>query len=103
MHYEVEEWGSQPGENDDCWTGHGPFATEAEAIARAKEGSADSSTAYLAVVQVEDKLVGDFLYIHKNPHFRPSDSDGVDEWAREQAMEAGMLHGVEAYNDFMGY
>ena len=28
-------------------------------------------------------------------------SDG--EWQRERAMEAGMLHGVEAYNDEMGY
>jgi hypothetical protein len=25
------------------------------------------------------------------------------EWQHERAMEAGMLHGVEAYNDEMGY
>jgi hypothetical protein len=25
------------------------------------------------------------------------------EWQRERAVEAGMLHGVEAYNDVMGY
>jgi hypothetical protein len=24
-------------------------------------------------------------------------------WAREMAMEAGMLHGVDAYNEVMGY
>jgi hypothetical protein len=24
-------------------------------------------------------------------------------WKREQALEAGMLHGVDAYNDAMGY
>lgn len=24
-------------------------------------------------------------------------------WQRELAMEAGMLHGVDAYNDMMGY
>lgn len=29
---------------------------------------------------------------------------GADnEWLREQAMEAGMLHGIDAYNDMMGY
>jgi hypothetical protein len=26
-----------------------------------------------------------------------------DEWRREQAMEAGMLHGIDAYNEMMGY
>lgn len=26
-----------------------------------------------------------------------------DEWRREQAMEAGMLHGIDAYNEIMGY
>ena len=25
------------------------------------------------------------------------------EWQREQAMEAGMLHGVQGYNEVMGY
>lgn len=24
-------------------------------------------------------------------------------WRREQAMEAGMLHGIDAYNEIMGY
>lgn len=26
-----------------------------------------------------------------------------EEWLKEQAMEAGMLHGIDAYNDMMGY
>ena len=26
-----------------------------------------------------------------------------DDWKREQAMEAGMLYGIDAYNDMMGY
>ena len=25
------------------------------------------------------------------------------EWQHEQAMEAGMLHGIQGYNDIMGY
>jgi len=30
------------------------------------------------------------------------DANDDAEWRREMAMEAGMLHGVEAYNDAMG-
>lgn len=34
----------------------------------------------------------------------PEDDDGDDDdWRREQAMEAGMLHGVQAYNEAMGW
>ena len=29
--------------------------------------------------------------------------DWMEEWRREMAMEAGMLHGVDAYNEAMGY
>ena len=25
------------------------------------------------------------------------------DWQRERAMEAGMLHGIDAYNEIMGY
>jgi len=28
---------------------------------------------------------------------------GDDDWKREQAMQEGMMHGVEAYNDAMGW
>lgn len=31
------------------------------------------------------------------------DDDWMDDWRREMAMEAGMLHGVDAYNEAMGY
>jgi len=31
------------------------------------------------------------------------DAAAYDEMRREMAMEAGMLHGIEAYNDAMGY
>lgn len=32
-----------------------------------------------------------------------ADPAADDEWRREMAMEAGHLHGVEAWNDAMGY
>lgn len=31
------------------------------------------------------------------------DRDDGGDWRRERAMEAGMLHGCDAYNDAMGY
>ena len=32
-----------------------------------------------------------------------NDDDWMEEWRREIALEAGMLHGVDAYNEAMGY
>lgn len=109
--YSVTLWGSNPDttDNDDCWTGD-DFATRAEAIA-----------AYRSVVMFpEDGLAqhlgrGGWEYVMidgpethevtQNPD-RPSCelrrrelARGDREWQRERAMEAGMLHGIEAYND----
>jgi hypothetical protein len=116
--FSVTLWGSNPDEtdNDDCWTGD-DFTTREEAI-----------SAYREVVMFPDhsKLSrvcgprGSWEYVMidgpdnthevtQNPD-RPSCerhrrelAGGDREWQREQALEAGMLHGVEAYNDAMGY
>ena len=115
--FTVTLWGSNPDEtdNDDCWTGD-DFATREEAI-----------RTYREVVMFPDhsKLAcacgprGSWEYVMidgpethevtRNPdrpscarHRRGLARSG-SEWRRERAMEAGMLHGVEAYNDAMGY
>jgi hypothetical protein len=115
--FTVTLWGSNPDEtdNDDCWTGE-DFATREEAI-----------KAYREVVMFPDHSElsracgprGSWEYVMidgpethevtQNPD-RPScerrrrELEGSDaEWRRERAMEAGMLHGIEAYNDEMGY
>ena len=31
------------------------------------------------------------------------DEDDDDDWRQEMAMEAGMLHGINAYNEVMGW
>lgn len=115
--FTVTLWGSNPDEtdNDDCWTGE-DFAAREEAIA-----------AYRGVVMFPDdnKLCkvcgprGSWEYVmidgpethevtqnadrpscnRRRRELERSDRD----WQRERAMEAGMLHGVEAYNDEMGY
>lgn len=116
--FSVTLWGSNPDEtdNDDCWTGE-DFATREEAI-----------RVYREVVMFPDhsKLAqacgprGSWEYVMidgpedthevtQNPD-RPSCerqrrelARSDREWQRERAMEAGMLHGAEAYNDEMGY
>ena len=114
--FTVSLWGSNPDEtdNDDCWTGE-DFATREEAIA-----------AYREVVMFPDHSAlslacgprGSWEYVMidgpetheltQNPD-RPSCerrrrelARSDREWQRERAMEAGMLHGIEAYNDEMG-
>jgi len=37
-----------------------------------------------------------------NPGQHPYFQDATDQWKRELANEAGMLHGVEAYNEVLG-
>ena len=38
----------------------------------------------------------------KNPHYQ-SPKPQMDEWVKESAHQAGMMGGVESYNDYMGY
>ena len=103
--FEVAYWGSHPDEgNDDCFSGQ-DFDTIEDAKAFFKQDPSDTSVAYIELneyVGVLDNGIRqiDTLEIRKNPRFqRVTD----DDWRREQAMEAGMLHGVDAYNEIMGW
>lgn len=54
------------------------------------------------------ELLSNYSFISAPPqdvkYFAPiRDEDVDDEWRREIAQEAGMLHGVDAYNEAMGY
>lgn len=116
--YSVNYWGSHPeAGNDDCWTGK-DFATLDEAVAcylatpaydphplhDASYTALDSSTAYVELCVTGDWTPADGPEVYEvraNPGHKPDKGD--DDWRREMAMEAGMLHGVEAYNDVMGW
>ena len=115
--FSVTLWGSNPDEtdNDDCWTGE-DFTTREEAI-----------TAYREVVMFPDHSPlalacgprGSWEYVMidgpdtheltQNPDRQSCErrrreltrSDA--EWRREIAHEAGMLHGIDAYNDKLGH
>lgn len=95
-------WGSHPDEeNDDCWNGD-TYATLDEARAAFAAECSDKECAYI-------ELDGPNVHeIRANPsydraHVERERRRADLEWQREQAMEAGMLHGIDAYNDEMGY
>lgn len=96
--FSVNEWGSNPDttDNDDCWTGL-DFATLEEALADFnRDENRNLSTRWVCVdgpgVHAVRKLAG-----------RKTHRDDAQDWKRELAMEAGMLHGVDAFNDEMGF
>lgn len=110
MLFSVNYWGSCPDEdNDDCITGE-DFATVQEALAafHAAPSSiakvSDHEVAYIEIDGIEDADLathGLSSRHRKNPTFvRSKDDDG--EWRREQAMQAGMALGIQAYNEHMG-
>ena len=66
----------------------------------------DSSTAYLALgietpTEDSDSVLLEYVFTCKNPNYKPPVAD--DGWRREQAMQAGMGGGCEAYNAVMGW
>jgi len=98
-------WGSHPDEGlDDCSVGD-DFATEAEARAVARDVWAHFDHGYFAsgtrFVEIDGPTANEVLAVPGAPKRRHADDDR--EWQREIAMEAGMLHGAEAYNDAMGW
>lgn len=101
MRFSVDEWGSHPDENnDDCWTGE-EFPTLEEARAAydtLTKGELDKHTAFV-ILSGEGVVIA----IFKNPKFKPSQKDGVDElWRQESQNQAAMEHGVQGWNDYEG-
>ena len=125
MTYAINFWGSHPDEdNDDCWIGseYQDAATALEAFASdpmelamswctvsATEGASTQRMAALASLaqSVRDsayiELDGPNVHgVRKNPYFKRGRKDADDRaWRAERAMEAGMLHGCDAYNDVL--
>lgn len=103
--YSVFWWESHPdNENDDCRTGF-DFDSLEEAIEKFNSDG-DRYTAYIEIDGMTDEQHKSLNIprVRKNPkHVKTRDIDDDSEWRREIANEAGMLHGVEAYNEVMGY
>ena len=98
--FTVLYWGSHPDAgNDDCYSGS-DYASLAEALHAYNDDEliTDSSVAF---VELDGPgITGES--VRPSPFYRPEPSDD-GEWRREQAMEAGMLGGCDAYNDAMGW
>jgi hypothetical protein len=104
MSISVSHWMSHPDlDNDDCSTGE-DFATEAEAVAFYKLDPSDKGIEYVEIdLSDEDCQRLGITRCRKSGNFRPSTKRDSGSWQREIANEAGMLGGVHAYNDAMGY
>jgi hypothetical protein len=109
--YGVNGWGSHPDAGNDDWWTCTDCATlaEAEAAFSAPVTGPDApDVAYVELVRYEGATMAESvmarLRLRRNPGFQPGRADADDgEWQREIAREAGMLHGVDAYNDAMGW
>lgn len=98
--YEVLFWGSHPDDdNDDCWSGSSfqnlDDATEEYWAASKRDG-------YFAELTQDGERIA-VRQIVSDDEIRRDRERADREWRREQAMEAGMLYGIDAYNDYMGY
>ena len=105
MDYTVNLWACKPGTQDLCITGR-DTNTESEAWAmydNARDYFAGEFFEHENELWVE--IIGpdfeDEMCVYKRDKQALCDSD--EEWRHEQAMEAGMLHGIDAYNEMMGY
>lgn len=103
----VSHWGSHPDDNnDDCWYSE-EFETLAEAKAYfySKDGifRRDSSVAYFMLCGPGVETGGTHyeMFAVANPAFKPR-AKSDDDMRHEQAMEAGMGLGCDAYNEVMG-
>jgi hypothetical protein len=110
----VNLWGSHPDDdNDDCWTGE-EFDTLEEAQAAFARPETiecdyfqntmhDRSTVFIEVGRHVGKNGVETLDVRRLRPDSPKRKDNDDDWRREIANEAGMLHGVEAFNEVMGW
>lgn len=104
--YSVNAYGSNPNnKNDDCWYGV-TFPTLAEAeyyyTHLPTEWDADPDVVWVQLAQGNPN-VADVTTIRQMRIKTGAAPTDTDTWRHERAMEAGMLHGVNAYNDALGY
>jgi hypothetical protein len=101
--YRVGCWNSHPDAgNDDCMMG-AFFSDLDEAIASFEAESAGGAAWGAAGwVEIRHRVSGVRIALSDGADVIDDDDDD-DAWRRERAMEIGMLHGVDAYNEAMGW
>jgi hypothetical protein len=80
-------------------------AVEAKMVKLDSWGTSDDDEACDARLESYERLLDELESIELMLSvFAPTmPVDDNDEWRRERAQEAGMLHGCDAYNEVMGY
>lgn len=107
--YAVNLWGSHPDEdNDDCISGD-DFATIEEAraiVADWRQHFPPRCCAGVSHVEIDGPDVHKVVQVATDAEIRRrklADEADIQQWRHECAMEAGMLGGVDAYNETMGW
>lgn len=95
--YEVSFW-----KGDNCLYDK-DFNTKTEAWAEYKATCSDSNIEYVEIAEVLSEQGGNKKLREIEKRFNPTYKPESYDWKREIAMEAGMLHGVDAYNEVMGW
>lgn len=107
MKYSVDLFGSHPSEdNDDCFCGQ-DFDCLADAVNYWRNPFVDSRACNYADAKHVAFVVlsGPDLYeVRANSLYEPATADVDDgDWQREFSRQAGMLGGIDAYNQSRGY
>lgn len=96
--YSVSFWVSHPdNDNDDCNIGY-DFDNKEAALNTYLNSIQNNYTNCCAFIEIDGP---DLNMVRKNQYYKPTKNNNT--WRREIAREAGMLGGVEAYNEVMGY
>jgi hypothetical protein len=97
-------WGSHPDlGNDDCIQGFGIVDLD-DAVEFFNHNPANTSVEYIEIDLPGGALEAyNLTRLRKNPNYISAPTSSDDDWRREIANEAGMLHGADAYNESMGY
>jgi hypothetical protein len=104
--YTIDIWACKPWSDDLCICG-----VEVATLAEAEEiyndpVSSDEFCEYFkrfSDPEVWVALAGPDVEQERQVYKRKDARDSDAEWKREIAMEAGMLHGCDGYNEVMGY
>jgi hypothetical protein len=108
--FSVNLWGSKPHQDDNCHTGE-DYETLEEArkvydspFETFKGPGQQSGESYYLPGGCWVELVGPGVEEERElSRGQVKRKDDDEDWRREQANEAGMLGGCEAYNEVMGY
>lgn len=98
--WSVNHWGSHPdAENDDCYTGD-----DFDSLEAAKASDLYRKAPYdVMYIEIDGPIGSLHNEVIKNPNYSAKTIRFEDNLERsERVMQAGMLGGIQAYNDAMG-